>query len=117
MSQKNRKTGLISTNFYRDYSATSMANSFVTLSTAALSESIDSARIFDSSGEPVWLAWSNTTASSSATTTSQAMLIPPGGIDGEQSLSIPLGSSLFIKTLSATATSGHFIITLFKEHS
>jgi hypothetical protein len=82
---------------------------------SAISLSCDKVMCFDSSGEQIWLAWANTNLASAVTTGSDAVLVPPGGLDGQPDLFVPSGSYFFIKSNTQTTTSGQFILNLFKD--
>lgn len=72
-------------------------------STAALSYGL---YLFDSSGQTLELG---TGAAASET---RKLIIPPGGLDGFVPLSIPAGTRVSIRAISATANAGEIDITL-----
>jgi len=119
MSQRNHRPGVIVGNYLKSYAdtTTGVGPSFVTLTSSPITDSVDVVTVFNSCAEPIWLAWASTTTASSATTTSNALLVFPGGTDGERALFIPSGSSLFIRAHTSTVTSGNFIINLFRDNN
>lgn len=90
-----------------DYTSTNVTTSAYTQLIASTSDTVNYLYIFDSSGQTLFLA-----VGAAASEVNKAYIVPGG--NGILNLTIPSGSRISIKAVSANATVGELSITLLK---
>lgn len=90
-----------------DYSSTNVTTAAYVQLIASTSDTTNQLFIFDSSGQTLFLA-----VGAAASEVNKAYIVPGG--NGELNLTIPAGSRVSVKAVSASATSGELSITLLK---